>query len=82
MKLTSTRPDNLFNTRQTEGDKEQTRLIDVVVVLIDYDDVSFSFAIEAPEAIRHERTARAASENHDLRHQRRPFRQPDTTAVA
>ena len=52
---------------QSEGDEQQPRLVDVAVVLIDHGDLGIVTQL-APQAVRRQRPARAATEDHDLRY--------------
>ena len=55
--------------REAEGDEEKTGLVDVPVVLVDDGDLDLVPVVELAQAVRHQRAAGAAAQDHDpLRH--------------
>ena len=60
------RAHDLVGVGEPERDEEEPRLVDVPVVLVHDRDLGLVAAVELAEAVRHQRAARAATEDHDL----------------
>ena len=57
--------DDVVRLGHAEGNEQQTRLVNVRVVLVHHGDLQVAGAVVASEAVRRERSAGAASEDHD-----------------
>lgn len=59
------RPDEVFRLGETERHEQQTRLVDMLVVLVHHGDPDL-LAQSAPQPVRRQCPAGSAAENHDV----------------
>ena len=67
MQLPLARTHEVLCVGEAEGDEQEPRLVHVGVVAIDHRDLGFVGRVDVPQAIGHDRSARAASEDEDSR---------------
>ena len=72
VQLAVPRPHDLLHLGEPEGDEQETGLVDVPVVLVDDGDLDLSLVVGLAEAVRHQRAAGAAAQDHDLLRHRLP----------